>query len=124
MITTSTDFTARTWSLGSGECRKVLGGHTASVNCVVADPQNKRHIFTAGGDHVIKCWDIITGDLIRELKGHEGTVLCLYAHKTMLYSGSSDKTARAWVMEFGECTRIFWRNQRGVSCVRYYDGMC
>lgn len=45
------------------------------------------------------------------------------SHSKMLYSGSSDNTARAWVMEFGECTRIYRGHQHTVDCLRYYDRM-
>jgi WD40 repeat protein len=123
IVTTSTDCTVRTWSLLTGECRKVLTGHNGPVNCVAVDPNNKRQIYTAGADYIIKCWDCITGDLIRDLKGHEGTVLCLLAHNRILYSGSADHTARAWAMEYGECTRIYWRNSSSVTCVQYFDGI-
>lgn len=45
-------------------------------------------------------------------------------HKRMLYSGSSDKTARSWVLEFGECTRIYMGHRHTVSSIRHFDGMC
>lgn len=123
VVTTSTDSTARTWSLMNGECHKVLVGHTGAVNCVALDPHNNRHVYTGGADSVIKCWDSITGDLLRDLKGHEGTILCLVSHNRILYSGSADHTARAWAMEYGECTRVYWRNTSSVTCVQYFKGI-
>ena len=123
VVTTSTDSTARTWSLASGECHKILIGHIGAVNCVALDPHNKRNIYTGGADSLIKCWDSITGDLLRDLKGHDATILCLFTHNRILYSGSADHTARAWAMEYGECTRIYWRNTSSVTCVQYFEGI-
>ncbi|CAG2113302.1 unnamed protein product [Medioppia subpectinata] len=123
IVTTSTDTTARTWSLLTGECHKVLIGHKGSVNCIALDPNNKRHIYTGGADSLIKCWDSITGDLIRDLRGHGGAILCLLSHNRILYSGSADHTARAWALEYGECTRIYWRNTSSVTTIQYYDGI-
>jgi WD40 repeat protein len=123
IVTTSTDWTVRTWFLLTGESHKVMRGHNGSVNCVAVDPNNKTQIYTAGADYVIKCWDCVTGDLLRELKGHQDTILCLLAQNRILYSGSCDRTARAWAMEFGECTRIYWKNSGSVTCIRYLDGI-
>lgn len=123
VVTSSVDSTIRLWSPLNGECHKVLRGHNGSVNCIAVDKNNKRQIYSAGEDFVIKCWDCITGDVLRELKGHEGSVLCLLIHNRILYSGSADRTARAWATEFGECTRIFWRNRASVTCIKYFDGI-
>ncbi|CAG2123610.1 unnamed protein product, partial [Medioppia subpectinata] len=38
-------------------------------------------------------------------------------------SGSADHTARAWALEYGECTRIYWRNTSSVTTIQYYDGI-
>lgn len=41
----------------------------------------------------------------------------------MLYSGSSDHTGRAWVTEFGDCTRIYKGHKHTVSVVKVKDGL-
>jgi WD40 repeat protein len=41
----------------------------------------------------------------------------------MLFSGSADKTARAWVMEFGEETREYLGSHGTVTCLQFYEGM-
>ena len=40
-----------------------------------------------------------------------------------MYSGSSDQTARAWVTEFGDCTRVFKGHKHSVSCIKFYEGL-
>jgi uncharacterized membrane protein len=41
----------------------------------------------------------------------------------IMYTGSSDHTARAWVTEFGDCTRIYKGHRHTVSVVKVYSGM-
>lgn len=66
-------------------------------------------------------FDPITGECMRKLIGHETAILALDAYKSMLYSASSDKTSRAWVMEFGEETRVF-KSRSPVTCIRFFAG--
>ncbi len=123
VVTTSADGTARTWSLASGEQRHVLAGHSGPVNCMAVDPKETQYVYTAGADWVIKCWDVVTGEHLRDLKGHQQAVLCLLSHNRILYSGSADNTVRAWAMEFGQCTRIYYRNTSAITCIQYFNGI-
>lgn len=123
VVTTSADGTARTWSLATGEQRHILSGHSGPVNCMAVDPKETQYVYTAGSDWVIKCWDVITGEHLRDLKGHQNAVLCLVSHNRILYSGSADNTVRAWAMEFGQCTRIYYRNTSAITCIQYFNGI-
>lgn len=123
VITASADGTARTWSLATGELRHQLVGHSGPINCLAVDPKDPQIAYTAGSDHEIKCWNIITGELLRNLVGHQGAVLCLLAYNRILYSGSSDGTARAWAMEFGQNTRIYYGSHSSVTVIQYADGI-
>ena len=40
-----------------------------------------------------------------------------------MYTGSSDHTGRAWVTEFGDCTRVFKGHKHTVSCIKFHDGL-
>ncbi|GFU05063.1 WD repeat-containing protein 86 [Trichonephila clavipes] len=40
----------------------------------------------------------------------------------MLYSCSIDKTARAWIMDFGECIKVYRDHTHSVTCINYLDG--
>ncbi|RWS29029.1 WD repeat-containing protein 86-like protein, partial [Leptotrombidium deliense] len=123
IITGSADCSVKIWSFVRGDCLKTLLDHTSPVQCLQLDPLEKKRIFSAGGDGLIICWDIITGEKIRELKGHQSAVLSLVAYKRMLYSASVDKTARAWISEFGECTRIYSGHFAPVAFVKYHNGL-
>ena len=41
----------------------------------------------------------------------------------ILYSGSSDHTGRAWVTEFGDCTRVYKGHKHTVSVIKMKDGL-
>nr|XP_054933831.1 WD repeat-containing protein 86-like [Dermacentor andersoni] len=122
VVTGSHDCTARTWGLFSGDCLKILRGHTAPINAMEVDAEGV-YMFTGGADGVIRSWHVRSGECQHVLTGHQGPIVCLLAHSKMLYSGSSDNTARAWVMEFGECTRVYRGHQHTVDCLCYHDRM-
>jgi len=43
--------------------------------------------------------------------------------KGVLYTGSSDHTARSWVIEFGDCARVYRGHEHTVGCVKFYNGL-
>ena len=47
----------------------------------------------------------------------------LKAHRKILYSAASDHTARSWVMEFGDCTRIYKEHTHSVSSIIENQGL-
>ena len=50
--------------------------------------------------------DLLTlpsGTPIATLEGHTSGVLCLTVHNNILYSGSEDRTIRAWNLDTNEC---------------------
>ena len=50
--------------------------------------------------------DLLTlpsGTQIATLQGHSGWVNCLIVHNNILYSGSNDRTIRAWNLDTNEC---------------------
>lgn len=42
----------------------------------------------------------------------------------IMYTGSADHTARAWVTEFGDCTRVYKGHKHSVAVVKFRDGLC
>lgn len=123
IITGSADCTIRSWSLLSGECLKVFEGHTLPIVSLALDPSKREHFLSGGGDGLILIWDSITGDCLLRLDAHEGAILSMVAHKRMLFTCSVDRSAKAWVIEFGDCTRSYTGHDSAVSCVRYFKGI-
>ena len=122
LVTGSADCTARIWSTATADCRHVLTGHTSPIHAIAVNYEGEKSIFTAGADGLIMCFCPITGDRLRTMYGHEAAILRLDTHKNMLYSASADRTVRAWVMEFGEETRVFRGSRAPVTCVQYFSG--
>lgn len=144
IITGSLDNSARSWSIESGECVHTFRGHTSGVTCMALDPLGKL-LFTGSADHDIRSWEIMTGQLLKIFTGHQTTILALLvtqtrlfwtwfwvyysndilnkAHRKLLYSTSSDHTARCWVMEFGDCTRVYKNHLHSVGCLTESEGL-
>ncbi|GIY24898.1 WD repeat-containing protein 86 [Caerostris extrusa] len=90
LVSGSADCTARSWSVDSGLCLKVIlqvdisktifRGHTAPLNCLAYDDQ-KQTLYTAGGDGLIKSWNLMSGEALKVLRGHEGPVFCILVSK-------------------------------------------
>lgn len=123
VVTGSVDCTIRIWSLKYGDCLKVLTDHSGPIYCIIVDPINERQFISCSGDSMILIWDSITGEIVQILKGHSGPVIALHVYKKILFSGSADKTARAWVIQFGEYTRVFEGNNSGVCHIQYFNGI-
>lgn len=122
VVTGAVDCTIRVWSLKYSNCLKILSSHKGPIHSIVQNPLNKNEIITAGGEGLLICWDIITGEKVSEMKGHQGAVICILTNKKLLYSGSTDKTAKSWVIEFKECNRTYNGNTE-VTCIQFFDGM-
>jgi WD40 repeat protein len=57
------------------------------------------------------------------MEGHYGAITCLVMCKGLLYTGSADGTARCWVTEFGDCTRVFKGHNHSVICIKFDQGL-
>lgn len=68
LASSSKDGTVRVWNVAQRQVDFVLGGHTASVNCVRWGGDGA--IYTASSDRTIKVWNDQDGRLIRSLNEH------------------------------------------------------
>ena len=50
-------------------------------------------------------------------------IFCQVVNKLM-YTCAVDHTARCWVVEFGDCTRIYKGPKHTVGMMQYQDGLC
>lgn len=69
--------------------------------------------------------DCLLGELKKKLN-QTVSKFCLLIQQVankILYTGSSDHTARSWVSEFAECTRIYKGHRHTVICMRFYEGL-
>ena len=61
------------WDASTGECLKVLKGHTGAVNSVSFSPDSKT-IASASSDKSVRLWDVSTGECLETFKRHRRAV--------------------------------------------------
>lgn len=91
LITGSYDRTARVWNLETGECVKVLSGHTRAIRALQFDGMM---LVTGSMDRTLRIWNWRTGDCVRVLEGHTDGIVCLNYDREVLASGSADSTIK------------------------------
>ncbi|CAG0912333.1 unnamed protein product [Notodromas monacha] len=153
VITASVDGTARSWSFETAGCLKIFKGHKGPISCMTVDEEGKilytgcmdntirswniatgRTLKVTGIPYskfskessFIKAPKIMnpgTEESFTVFEGHENGIVCLQMSKTILYSGSTDGTARAWVAEFADCTRVYKGHKHTVTSLKYKNGI-
>ncbi|QNQ08503.1 WD40 repeat domain-containing protein [Sphingomonas alpina] len=101
LLTASSDYTARTWSVGGLTPVAVLRGHEDDVEMASWSPDGQ-HVATASRDHRIRIFDL-AGTLVRSIAGHEADVLSVEwrSDGEALVSSSDDGTVRRWEVASG-----------------------
>ncbi len=70
--------------------------------------------------------DLLTlpsGTPIATLQGHTISVRCLIVHNNILYSGSGDKTIRAWNLDTNECIATLQGHNYSVYCLIVHNNI-
>ena len=100
--------------------KKVLGKHTAAVECVFYRPDGN-YIVSGSDDKSLIIWDAKTGKKIRVLEGHTNLVSCLAYSPDGNYivSGSVDKSLIIWDAKTGKKIRVLEGHTNLVSCLAY-----
>src|SRR5437764_471438 len=75
-LTGANDCTVRLWDVETGQCLRVLEGHTERVRSV-AWSADQRHVLSGSADKTVRLWDVETGRCLRVLEGHTITVRSL-----------------------------------------------
>jgi len=61
------DETARVWDLETGECLRILEGHTGWVIAAALHADGRRAV-TGSEDRTVRVWDLETGECLRTLE--------------------------------------------------------
>ena len=101
LVTASSDYTARVWSVPHLRLITVLGNHDDDVEMAVFSPDS-RLIATASRDHHLRIFDL-DGRLLHRFTGHEADVISVTwtTDGHQLLSSSDDGTLRRWSLDTG-----------------------
>ena len=93
----SHDKTARIWDVATGECRRVLEGHTNYVYGVALAPDASR-LATASWDKTARIWSVSDGRCLQTLQGHAKEVSCVAwsPDGNLLATGGWDRSIKFW----------------------------
>ena len=104
------DFQVRVWNVTSGECLRVLYGHSDNVKAL--ERLGDERLASASWDRNVRVWDLVSGECLHTLSGHFNFVNALQALAThggdgrlLLASASDDRTVKIWDVESGQCVR-------------------
>ena len=114
----SFDHTIRLWDLQTGECLRVLQGHTGGIYALAFAPDGQT-LASGSFDHSIRLWDLQTGGCLRVLQGHTGGVwtIAISPDGQTLASGSNDQTIRLWNLQTGQCIQVLHGHTLWIASV-------
>ena len=96
LISGSADKTLRIWNINTGECLRMVTGHTLSIKSLFVKGSA---VASGSQDNTIKIWNLKEKcKCVRTITGHDSFVNCVAFNSRMIVSGSSDKTIR--IMKF------------------------
>jgi WD40 repeat protein len=101
LASSSSDYTARIWSVPTMRLHALLGDHEDDVEGIAFHPQ-RPWIATTSRDGSVRVFDL-DGRLIHRMQGHEADVISVawIGNSSELVSSSDDGTVRRWDGESG-----------------------
>jgi WD40 repeat protein len=102
LVTSSSDYTARLWSVPDMSLLAVFNDHDDDVEMSVFDPTGKL-VATASRDNHVRVYDL-DGNLVRRFDGHKADVISVEWAATgdELITSSDDGTVKRWSLSTGD----------------------
>ena len=117
-LSASDDKTLRLWDLASGQCLRVLKGHSVcSVKHVAVLPYGRA--LSASSDYTLRFWDLASGECLRVLEGHSepGPSRRGAARWARPLGVMKHDTLRLWDLASGQCLRVLEGHSGSVNHV-------
>ena len=61
---------------------------------------------------------------IKAVEAHKQAIISMSLKHRLMYTGSSDGTAKCWVTEFGDNTVTYKGHDLSVTVLKFYKGLC
>jgi len=104
VISAGQDHTARVFDVASGECLKVLTGHTEAIRAICLSlPEHS--VYTASLDGTMREWSITAGEELFRTRCHspsQGILAMCLVGRVGFVTASRDETAVLWHWRHGE----------------------
>ena len=130
IATGSMDNTVRLWDSALGKCigNTTLKGHSKWISSLTWEPLHlispgqRPRLASGSKDGTVRVWDTTLRVCVMTMGGHTNAVSCIkWSGSNIIYSGSHDKTIRAWdIPAGGRCIQILkshahWVNHLSTS---------
>jgi WD40 repeat protein len=101
----SFDQSVQIWDVQSGECVRVLKGHTSPISTIMFHPWQLL-IATAGSE--VKIWSLETGQCQQTLNDHHSLVvgMAFAPDGTTLVAGGDNGTLQRWDLATAQCIHV------------------
>ena len=100
------DGNLRLWNIASGECLKIMGGHTGSVYSIAISSDGRLALSGAYKDEFVHLWNLTTGQLLEKFQGYTGyisSMTFLPNNRLALITVSEDNNLSYWDLSSGQC---------------------
>ena len=105
----------RVWDLSTGECVRVLDGHTGKITSLAVLSDDR--VVSGSYDRRLRVWDLSEGGRVRVLDGLTSTITSLAVLSDgRVVSGSYDRTVRVWDLSTGEFEVVNHRLLDNLVC--------
>ena len=105
-LTGANDHAVRLWDLETGQCLRLLEGHTGATWSVAWSADQCRAL-SGSEDKTVRLWDVETGDCLRVFDGIRSLALTVAWNANERRALSGDGYAvRLWDVETGQCLRV------------------